>query len=107
MAGAGNETRSMLGGGRECAVGLPCARAASQNTLSGKLKSAGQGRIVGADRKRAAADCPSLHARGAASNRKKGDRQWKPSRRNRTFRIPSSTRHARNGTILRSIWSAA
>jgi hypothetical protein len=72
--------------------------------LSGKLKSARQGRIVGADRKRAAADYfPKLMAQHRT--RKKEIGKWNPSRHNRIFRIPSSTRHERNGTISRSIWS--
>src|ERR1700682_3852221 len=48
---------------------------------------------------------PMLTAR--LLTRKKEIGKWKPSRHSRTFRIPSSTRHERNGTILRSIWSAA
>jgi host factor-I protein len=55
-----------------------------EKNCAGKLKSAGRGRIVGADRKRAAAYVYSPKLHGAASNQKEGDRQMeaKPAQQN-------------------------
>src|SRR5260221_12727331 len=67
MAGVGNETRSSFWCAEMSRGAGDDAQVASQNIMSGKLKSARQGRIEGADRMRAA-PIALPWVRGAASN---------------------------------------
>src|ERR1035438_9594283 len=69
MAGEGNETRLIFLPGENGCWARQEPGCARRIFVIEKLKSARQGRIVGADTKRAAAPSPA-HIRGAASNQK-------------------------------------
>src|ERR1700677_692941 len=104
MAGDGNETGPVFTKSGNRSLVAPEAAPLLRILFLGKLKSLRQGRIVGADRRAVASCCPpQLMAQHRTRNKEIG--KWKPSRHNRTFKIPSSTRHERSGTISPSISS--
>src|SRR5450755_2342537 len=97
-----NDTRAIFDSGLLLHRDSVFSGALQRILLRWKLKSAAQGRIVRADRQRAAAH--RLPSQAQHRTRTKEIGKWKPSRRSRIFKILSSTRHERNGTTSRSTW---